>query len=285
MNGNMSVAYEQAQAKSYCNQQGGITIPAEKLGEIIEIIMGSHPLGIAHREFDGKEQLVFASYWEPSLCLVDVFQDETGLHLKPTWIRNVNHGTEIVRIFPGRPQFGDLPRAQTVNFAPDGCLWASRNGDRQFIVLQPPTKARGCWTAIKWLNLPGEGMVHSALLIKGRLITTESTLDLKKWRFCNYFIEQQKDNLFFSLAEKRDEPPFTYGIAKRSGRFWTVTDFRSKEPTGIYEDGEIKVAGIHGNGLCFLKDGSAVVSRYGHGHPGPFNGIPGALIYIPAQLT
>ncbi|MDO8505515.1 MAG: hypothetical protein Q7S48_02985 [bacterium] len=47
---------------------------------------------------------------------------------------------------------------------------------------------------------------------------------------------------------------------------------------------EFVVSGLWGTGICFLSDGSALVSRYGQFHSDPFNSMPGALIYVTASL-
>ena len=81
--------------------------------------------------------------------------------------------------------------------------------------------------------------------------------------------------------------PWHFGIAVHpaDGALITVTDYRAAEH-GLFIDGMMKVPGVVGNGVALLDGGrsGAIVTRYGESHPSAFNGIPGALLYIPPQL-
>ena len=276
----MQEGYEKAMAKSFSNQLGEMLIPAYKLSHIIEITLGFQPLGIASQ----GNKIAIAAYYESAICLAEVNRDKEGLRFRVDWIRGVNHGIQSVRLFPDIPQLSGVNRAQTVNFGPDGTLWVSRNGDREFFILSRPTaESAGRWTLTKKFTLPGEGMIHSALIEDGasRLLTIESTMDLEEWGYCVYsMVSNDKVVSIYSQ-------PYFYGLGiGRQGSAMKITDYRAEMPHGIYTvDGDNPViSDIWGNGICFLPDGSALVTKYGQAAPGPFNGDPGSLIYIPAKF-
>lgn len=280
----MTDGYWVAMAKSYDNQEGGITIPADQLDRIVEIQMGAQPLGICARPLqDGSDEVAVAFYFEPAVCLANVRRDAAGLHLVVSHIRGVNHGIQSVRLFPDIYQPGGANRAQCVFWGPDGkTIWVSRNGERDFFVLSPPAEPKGRWTLIDKFSMPQcdpHMMVHSALY-HGDVYTIESPDDLKEWRIRQYNTGPQR----FVVANEQAIETWRYGIAVKNGSVWTVTDFRADQPHGIYCGDKLMVPDMCGNGIAFLSDGSALVTRYGQSYPGCFNGIPGALIYIPADL-
>lgn len=282
----MEKEYVKAMAKSYSNQEEGVTIPVEQLEGIVHLSLGFQPSGIVSQSWgdvDRIDRIAIAAYFEPAVCLVRVRRDEKGLHFAVNWIRGVNHGIQSVRLFPDFLR-GDANRAQTVNFGPDGTLWVSRNADRTFFILSPPTDPKGRWTLTGKVTLPGEGMVHSALLDEGILTTIESILDLEEWEIAEYEYKIE-ENKFYSLSKNRVDQ-YLYGVAKWQGENWFVTDYRYKKPqrNGIYKQFSLVVPDIYGDGICFLSDGSALVTRYGQASPGCFNGEPGALIYVPAHM-
>lgn len=277
----MDESYVKAMAKSYSNQQGEVVFPADYLGGIMKIPLGFQPLGIASE----GNKIAIAAYFEPAICLAEVSRDDAGLHFRVSWIRGVNHGIQSVRLFPDMLMWGEANRAQTVNFGPNGTLWVSRNGDRTFFILSPPPadNPKGRWTLTGKVALPGEGIVHSALLVGHRLTTVESSLDAESWFHRDYMAYE------ISLLSEREIKidsnfNFSYGIGQRDDDRYFVTDFRCPGPHGIYRWDRIAVPNIYGDGICFLSDGSALVTKYGHASPGAFNGEPGGLIYVPAHL-
>jgi hypothetical protein len=286
----MTTEYLAGMHKSYPDQTAILTISPADLDRIIEIPIGFQPVGIAAQNIEGGDQVVIAAYFEPAICVADVRRDETGLHFAVNWIRSVDHGVQIVRLFPDVFR-GDANRLQSVNFGPDGTLWLNRNGDRDFYVLAPPVNPGDRWTLAQRYFLPRtDRVVHSTLRIGGLLFTVESPTSFEGWALYRYetsfttgvFVEANRW-VHYGLFD------WKYGIAQSPGKtdLWTVTDFRIQHykpeiSPGIYRGMDLVVPGVFGNGICFLSDGSALVTRYGQGHPSPFNGVPGALIYIPA---
>lgn len=271
--------YEEAQKKSYANQTGGITIPANELNGIVEISLGFQPLGIS----SSGNKIAIAAYFEPAICLAEISNDENGMHFKVNWIRGVNHGILSVRLFPDMLIWGEANRAQTVNFGPNGTLWITRNADREFFILTPSDSPGGRWTLTNSITLPenhGMAYIHSALLLHGldTIYSIESSDDGNEWRLGVY---SMVDGKIISGSNDIIEP-YTYGIGTIDGLL-TISDFRAKEH-GIYRYGKLILPDIYGNGICFLPDGSALVTRYGQASPGCFNGEPGKLIYIPKHL-
>lgn len=278
-------------AQSYANQIGTITISTAGLDRIIEIPLGFQPVGITAQPTEGGDRIAIAAYYEPAICLADVTRDETWLHFAVSWVRDVNHGIQSVRLFPDF--FRNEPnRLQSVNFGSEGTLWINRNEDRDFFVLAPPAQSGGRWTLLARHSPPRiDQMIHSTLLIEGdKLITIESPLNLEGWMLHRY---QLTDRGLVEDEEARRGLLYdwNYGIGRQIGdqRLWFVTDFRITHyhpnvPPGIYLTGKLVVPDVFGNGICFLSDGSALVTRYGQGHQSPFNGVPGALIYVPASF-
>ena len=269
-------------ASSYANQEGGVTIPSERLGGPVEIPLGCQPLGITAL----GNRVAIAAYFEPAVCLAEVNRDSAGLHFKVEWIRGVNHGVESIRLFPGLAPGGRENRCQTACFAPDGELWVCRNGDREFFVLSPPIPPAKRWTLTRRVKFPASNaelpMVHSAVIVGGGdVVTIESEDDeFKNWFFRRYEVDGDGLRLVSSLPSWS---PWSYGVVWRGCSFWRVTDFRTEDEPGIYRGDDLVVSGVNGNGICFLSDGSALVTRYGHSAKGAFNGLPGALIWVPAE--
>lgn len=285
----MTPAYRAAMAASYANQTGGITVPVASLNEIVEIPLGFQPLGISSVR-GPKDLIAIAAYFEPAVCLAEVTCDDQGLHFAVSWVRGANHGIQSVRLFPDISQPGGANRAQTVNFGPQGELLVSRNGGREFYVLTHGDGGRRIITGLR--ILPDGGVartVHSSTLdSNGMLLTVESAADLTGWALHTYCPDGNGWKASGNPVPLQD---WVYGIGRRNrdDSGWLVTDFRASVPRGIYrmaEGGtpELVVPEIWGTGICFLLDGSALVARYGQSHSDPFNGVPGALIYVPAIL-
>lgn len=285
-------------AKSYAGQGNTFSIPVSE--GITEIPLGFQPMGMSVQRVGVLDAVAVAAYYEPAVMEMAISTGETGLLGNVTWIRDVNHGIDSVRLFTGHPTFGDKDRAQCVILNADGTVWVSRNGERTFFVLSPPQQENGRRTLVSKFTLPSDDMrdqIHAAYLdSNGMIHTTESTQSQDEWcRRCYRW----------SLAGwvKADIipcPTLTYGLAQRpgpdGGELWTISDFRSNNPNkGLYRGDDLVLPsntiqtasgqdGLCGNGLAFLQNGALLISRYGQGYPGCFNGIPGALLHVPAAM-
>lgn len=263
---NMTEAYKAAMAKSYANQEGGVTIPADQLDQVVEIQTGFQPLGVCARPLvDGSDKVAIACYFEPAVCLANVKRDEKGIHFVVSHIRGINHGIQSVRLFPDIFQAGGANRAQCVLHGFEGNILVSRNGERDFYVLSWPDQPNGRWTLTAKLTLPANGemvMLHAADRIDEDTVfmTVESKADLTSWHLCQYRVSTRGIE---TTEEPMPMPDYTYGITVRDGKVWTITDFRSSAPHGIYCGDRLAVPEVCGTGLAFLSDGSALVARYG----------------------
>jgi len=308
----MTEAYERAMATSYANQKNHFTIPGSKLDKPIKNFIpggiGSQVNGITSRIIDGGTEILFPTYYEPTLFALRLTATRFGgLQGDVMSIRGVNYKNKSVRLFPNIWQPGGANRAQNANLGPNGTIWLTRNGDRKFFVLAPPKNPElpqntrgGKWNLSQIISAPnhdhgGNYSIDSALISNDYrwLYTVEATEDLNNWYFCQYAIDQ---NMGLARHQKRGIPGWLYGIGVRPGTkgFWFVTDYRSVEyagvPHGIYccDDGynfelkvKVKVKEIYGNGICFLHDGSALVTLDGQSLPGYVNGRPGRISYLP----
>ena len=129
----------------------------------------------------------------------------------------------------------------------------------------------------------GNEMVHAALISGDVLYSIESPIgDFANipWSLNKYNVSGKT----LSLVTQRPTFPWMYGIAVAGGDVcYTVTGQQAKVKHGVYRNDDIVVAGVCGNGVCFLEDGSAIVTHYGLSGKQPL-GKPGALIFIPANL-
>ena len=197
----------------------------------------------------------------------------------------MKHGIQSVRLFPDVLRDSDINRTQTVNFGPNGTLWIPRNGDpeRSFFVLPPPQNTGDKWSLTDKILLPPDGddmaMIHSALWEHktNRIFTIKSSADVNEWQSTIYSVADEK-TLFYNSSDRIE--PFTYGITLTNYGLLTVTNFRSTKKHGIYLYQNLAVPDVFGNGITSLSDGSVLVSVYGQTCPGPFNGVPGMLLYI-----
>ncbi|MEK7067561.1 MAG: hypothetical protein AAB956_01020, partial [Patescibacteria group bacterium] len=200
-----------------------------------------------------------------------------------------------VRMFPDVLYPGMANRMQTAIFSPDGKLWISRGEDRKFFVLRPPANRKE-WILERIISLPepeaGRGplFIQSVYLpsIPENLIVIES--NFKGYAcVCWYQIERGK---IIRLGTGKKLPVFMYGIGCPTGIFSRleamyhfITDQRCEARHGIYRFDNMTdptIPRLCGTGITFLSDGGALVTRYGQAYPGPFNGQPGKLVYIPA---
>lgn len=285
--------YVQAMERSFFLQGNRATIPNQNLGEITEILspIGFQPLGIASIPLENSGFLIAVTdYYFPAICLIEANRSDKGLELKFDWLRNVEHEGQPVRLFPDVFKRAGANRCGTVNFFRDANnILISRYGDRRFFLLR---RLEGKWTlSQEWsLSATGEeeGMIHSALLTPDGLYTVESLWKpIGGWEVCHYsfaYFDSER-NKFQTRVSVAHLPDWRYGIGRRQGddSLLFVTDFRTESKPGIYRGEECVVPNIYGNGICFLADGSALVSRYGLGHSSPL-GVAGALTYVPSHL-
>jgi len=279
--------YLKAMLLSYSNQEGGVTIAHDQLDQIVEIPLGFQPLGISNQIGESNDEILIVAYFEPAICCANVRRDDQGIHFAIDWIRGVNHGIQSVRLFPNICQASGANRAQCVVHGFEGTIWVSRNNERDFYVLSRPNKPNDRWTIKAKLPLPTNGdmkMLHATEIRNNQLVTMESRADLTEdWQQCNYSFSTTGD---IKVNGIQPIPDWTYGIGFRRNDImpWSITDFRSLIPHGIYYGDKLIVPEVCGTGITFLSDGSALVTRYGQSYPGCFNGIPGALIYVPAIM-
>lgn len=284
-------AYEQAMKQSYSMQENSITIPADRLDEVVEIPLGFQPLGISSQGMLNATKVAIAAYFESAVCLVDVPDDRSnGLQMNVNWIRGADHGVESVRLFPNQAYVGGANRCfQAIFDRSNADIWVNRS-DREFYRLLSPNQPGGRWRVTEKLVLQEatDGVVrgvHSATFIAdGSLMVIEGTLAAQELRLANY------NRSGVPVGTSTGDLPgsdFIYGLGNGSpdGLPRFVTDVRCKSTLlGIYQGKRLVVPGICGTGICFLNDGSALVTQYGQAYPGPFNGQPGKLVYIPARL-
>ncbi|PIR91997.1 hypothetical protein COU01_04185 [Candidatus Falkowbacteria bacterium CG10_big_fil_rev_8_21_14_0_10_44_15] len=296
---NVEEAIWRAKAESYVNQESEFTIPTSKLDQIVTIPLGFQPAGISSQQLDdGSAQIAIADYFAPAVCLAKVKRDQAGLHFEVEWIRGVDYQGKRVRMFPDVLYPGMANRMQTVSFGPDGELWITRNEGREFFVLQPPAKKVQGWTLKKIISLPeckeglGPLFIQSAYFssFTEDLIVIESNyVDYS----CAYWY-QVEGGAIIRLRREETLPIFMYGISHpiRDTCFseifyYFITDYRCEARHGICRIDQMDVPivpRICGTGIAFLSDDSALVTRYGQAYPGPFNGKPGALIYVPHYI-
>lgn len=274
----MTKQYLAAMALSYANQEHAYVVPAKRTNAIVEIPLGFQPLGASCAFISNKQAVVaISAYFEPAVCLVTIEFSPQGLNFDVSWVRGAEWQGQSVRLFPADMEKpGDVFRASAICFGPEGNLWVAPNGTREFVVLAAPQGQQKKWQVVNRVAVPGEGMIHSAALDGELLHTVESGMDLSGWTARQYDIADWK-----MVGILRELRPYTYGVECTVDDRWYVTDFGSKADPGLYSGDELVVPGVHGTGLCFLPDGGALVARYGQTHPGPFNGIPGALVYVP----
>jgi len=267
-------AYAAAQQKSYAGQQTTFAFPADD--GIIEVPLGFQPLGISIL----GSTVAIADYFGPSVLLAEVSLLGRALQFSNIrWIRSTIADGKRMRMFPDLYQPGGANRMQAVVMYSPKRLGLVRNGDRQIFdivfrddgewehVPVPPERSGGIDAITSVVLVPGASGGFVMLEVN-----ETGTCALRDYRGAE-------------LKEK-EIAPNRYGIAvKKDGTVATIADFRAKEH-GLFFDDKMQVPGLVGNGVVFLDDGNsgALVTRYGQAYPGPFNGAPGALIYVPPRL-
>ncbi len=269
-------SYAVAQQKSYAGQRTTFTFPKRR--GIVEVPLGFQPLGISTLGSTVGSTVAIADYFGPSVMLAELsFQQGAMQFSNIRWIRGTVSYGKGVRMFPNVYEPGGANRMQAVLIYAPTRLGLVRNGNRQIfpIVL----RADGKWVHDLVSPFPAGGldMVHSATFTYRGLVTIESDEKAGRWAVCDYRDKEVK---------VRETVPYRYGIDIRSdGAVVTVSDYRAKEH-GLYIGDKLQIPGLVGNGVALLAGGKsgALITRYGHGHPGPFNGVPGNLIYIPPRF-
>ena len=196
------------------------------------------------------------------------------------WIRGTFAEGKRVRMFPDIYEPGGANRMQAVVMYSSRRLGLVRNGDRQIfdIVLRddgewehvpvPPQRSGGIDAITSVTLVPGAS---------GGFVMLEVDEEKGMCTLRDYRGAELKES---------EIAPDRYGIAvrERDGAFITITDSRA-DKYGLYVDDKVQVPDLVGNGVALLDDGKdgALVTRYGQAFPGPFNGVPGALIYVPPQ--
>jgi hypothetical protein len=269
--------YAKAAALSYKGQEQSFSLPIGRIA-IASQELGFQPSGI--QSFGSL--IAIADYFGPAVLLAEASVDGGTLNLrKIRWIRGTIAGKESVRMFPDINPSSGVNRIQTAVIYSGSELGLIRNGERKIFRV---VYRDGKWCHKGETCFPKDDknyMMHSAALCDdGRLLTIESGGDLKDWRLYEY-----KDG--HRLLGSDRLASYRYGIAirKRDRAIFTIGDFRAKQK-GIFINNALRVPDIAGNGIVLLNDGmdGALVVRYGGGHPGPFNGIPGALLHVPSSL-
>jgi hypothetical protein len=280
---------------------------------------GAQTLGLTSLPMDNKfdRQILIGDYFMPSFFSGVATPDDNGLLFRGNAVRAVNHGTNSTRIFPMENIPGDLPRCQTINPGPENTLIVTRNADNRIFTLIPPedpsaptTEPESKWdiwgrATIHSTNANTPMMVHSLLPEGHRIITIESSFVLRDdWILCeyeivNFVIGPRRCKIVIAKKKSTKIPDFTYGITRaKDGGLLFITDYRSpsEEYIGLKERGVYKGPGVitdnyanemklvrpevWGNGLGLIGDG-VLISVYGMSEPGPFNGEPGRLVYLP----
>jgi len=123
------------------------------------------------------------------------------------------------------------------------------------------------------------------LLVVGLVISTlasKTREQVLRWQ-----TEKLQGALLSSISHDLRTPlsRIRLGLEMLGDKLVTVADYRAHLP-GLFVGNRMVVSNVRGNGVVLLDGGKsgALVTRYGQGHPGPFNGVPGALIYIPASM-
>lgn len=292
--GHVGTTAEQSYAVANQLAYGGgiLPLPADSPRQPMQL--GTQPLGICSL---GGNRFAFVGYFEPCIYIGELRDDQ---FMEIEVIRWAQYGDQLHRIFPPNAQPGGANRAQTVNPGPEGTLIVSCNASRTFYVLAPPSQPDGHWSFVRQFDLPEYPTdseyrhVHSAYFNFGesQLLVTTSIGDLSKpWEVGIYAIGPDLQPEYVSHREL--SMSYVYGIGFWLGDIepWFVTDSRFDGAHGIFRGQQLIVPGISGNGICFMADGSALVTRYGQeyrqnrkarfsfgGNPGSLNRISAAKI-------
>ncbi len=285
----MTQGYMGNMAVSLSGQTGEITFPLD-YNKIQTTLIEFQPSGITSEEPKG---VVVGDYFFPAILLLSLKEKTPQLLcFAKEWIRTANFDGHSVRLFPDIAQPSGANRLQSVNWCGER-LVISRNAERSLFVLVPTLLGKDNWAIAERTSLPEVqgydlGMLHSVLFGNDSLMTIESTIDLSKWYLVNY--ELGGGEICVS-GEPKSLPPWMYGVGKKPGDedgLWFVTAATSnqKKASGIYRwkgsgafPNKPVVSDICGNGICFLEDGSALVSKYGYNVS-----ESGSVTYIPSSL-
>lgn len=269
-------AYGIAAAKSYAGQQTEFSIRVGK--DPVEIPLGFQPLGINVL----GSLIAVAAYFEPAVMLAEVTVLEGVLRFHNVrWIRGTVHDGSPVRMFPDVFQPGGANRMQTALICSPERLGLIRNGERRMFFIERGADSKWHHNGTVFFPDSGYAFVHSAIIEDGHLYTTESDGPLENWVTCSYRFNGSEIQRYFYYAITH----YRYlGARGANGQFYSIGDVRAK-CKGIFAGGQ-PISDVPGNGIALLKNGEvgALVTRYGQAYPGPFNGIPGTLVYVPPRL-
>ncbi len=306
----------EAMKRSYLLREGGLTIPKESLVKIVEIPLGFQPFSLTAYQ----NIVVGTDYFGPSVFLATVSNDDEGMHFDLEWIGGaLNYSSpwqrfinsikkpRSIRLFPRVPRKYGANRATGAFLLDENTLCVMKNTERDVFVYKRPVNKEEKWKLVQVARLPenplgGFWFVHSVVanLRVNSLITIESTRNLERWKVFCYYIDSSPRKL--KLSKHRHHLfnvfPYCYGIDKGlrgisreegPGVIWLINNLPSRRKgLLLYEGREIFSSALErdltGTGLCKLEDGSILVAQHGQSHPGAFNGVPGTLTYVPAEM-
>jgi len=296
-------AYLEASAQSYGGQLLPLMTVPPDCNMPLRIELGSQPLGCCH-VIGNTFAVIF--YFEP--CILFFELKSNGELIEVGAIRGVDCLGQSFRLFPPwaatRPY--NHPRGQTVNLGPKATMVVSANASRTFYAINPPglmSEEGEPWRFTNAFTLPDHDdgkyrFVHAAHIDGfGNITTVESTGDLiLPWWHCTYsWPGGHRPVKLESAKPQLDNLYYLYGIGKRRGEEvpWFVTDSRCEHQRGLYRGDDLIIPEITGTGVCFLDDGTCIVTEYGcekrHrtgdsiiAHRKSGGGDPGSITIIPA---
>lgn len=253
------------------------------------------PLGISSitNMGEGNDIVLLTDYSMPGFGIAQVIKEPGQLRLGINWVRtvkNITSGTDV-RLFPNLSLWAGKNVIQTANMGPDKNIWISRNGGRRFYLISNHDDK---FYLTKCLTV--SELMEKELLINSAVFTINEAMKIivsdqgfKKWHRAE--VEVHSYSEFFQGELKlqgKIQPvtPWNYGLdVTHDGKVWTITDHRIKtvaklkKEYGIYLDGKMICPDVYGNGLCFLSDGSMLISCYG-----PASYEASVIKRIPASL-
>lgn len=269
-------AYSLASSKSYAGQKDRFTIEISQ-ERPVEIPLGFQPLGIS----SSGSLVAIAAYFEPAILLAEATVSQGVLNLDQIrWIRGTMWKGSSVRMFPDIFQPGGANRLQNVLIYSPKLLGLTRGPERSIFVIELLDDWKWHHTGKTLLPESGYPLLHSTVMEGDHLFTTESDGSLENWAFCTYQADSPQDLRFISCEKIT---PWRYlGAHRHDGVLCSIGDVRAESNEGIFM-GERLVLAVAGTGVALLNGGEsgALVTRHGQSWPGPFNGVPGALIYVP----
>lgn len=244
----------------------------------------------------GNETIVVTDYFGLAVCLATVGRQDHRLTFSTGWVDSAICDGREVRLFHDVDPVKGVNRLDAAHFASTG-IFVGRNAERRFFHLAFPKKIGGSLWEFDGADivLPDEHIgkcLLSSRIDDGVVTTLESAGNGRNLEIAHYSYHHNTGKcelVDFRMIRGADN---LYGLASRKGDHrgdtWFVTGGQSSMPLGIYrfrEGGLTRVVpDVYGRGLVFLKDGSALVARYGQTAKGAFKGEPGALVHVPSQF-